>query len=45
MIWSLKIRWLTCTFGSFLASVLVAAHIVNNLDLGDELENEGYESD
>ena len=28
-------------------SVLVAAHTVNNLDLGDEqdLENEGYESD
>ena len=27
-------------FGNFLASVLVAAHTVNNLDLGDELENE-----
>ena len=34
------------TFG-FLAPVLVAAHTVNNLDLGDEqgLENEGCESD
>ena len=30
-----------------LAPVLVAAHTVNNLDLGDEqgLENEGYQSD
>ena len=38
---------LVCTFGNFLASFLVAAHAVNNLDLGDEqgLENEGYESD
>ena len=36
---------LVCTFGNFLASVLVAAHTVNNLDLGNELENEGYESD
>ena len=49
MIRSLKIRWLTCilvcTFGNFFAPVLVAAHTVNNLDLGDELENEGYESD
>ena len=33
------------TFGNFLAPVLVAAHTVNNLDLGNELENEGYESD
>ena len=33
---------LVCTFGNFLAPVLVAAHTVNNLDLGDE--NEGYES-
>ena len=32
------------TFGNFLASVLVAAHTVNNLDLGDEPEDEGYES-
>ena len=36
---------LVCTFGNFLAPVLVAAHTVNNLDLGDELKNEGYESD
>ena len=38
---------LVYTFGNFLAPVLVAAHTVNNLDLGDEqgLENEGYESD
>ena len=38
---------LVSTFGDFIASVLVAAHTVNNLDLGDEqgLENEGYESD
>ena len=39
--------FLVCTFGIFLAPVLVAAHSVNNLDLGDEqgLENEDYESD
>ena len=38
---------LVCTLGNFLASVLVAAHTVNNLDLGDEqgYENKGYESD
>ena len=38
---------LVCTFGNFLVLVLVAAQIVNNLDLGDEqdYENEGYESD
>ena len=36
--------FLVCTFGNFLAPVLVAAHTVNNLDLGNELENEGYES-
>ena len=34
-----------CTFGKYLAPVLVAVHTVNNLDLGDELENEDYESD
>ena len=33
---------LACTFGDFLAPILVAAHTMNNLDLGDE--NEGYES-
>ena len=38
---------LVCTFGNLLATVLVAAHTVNNLDLGDEQghENEGYESE
>ena len=38
---------LVCTFGNFLAPVLVAVHTVNNLDLGHEpcYENEGYESD
>ena len=37
---------LVCTFGNLLAPVLVAAHTVNNLDLGHEesYENEGYES-
>ena len=36
-----------CTFGNFIASVLVAAHTLNNLDLEDEQgrENYGYESD
>ena len=35
---------LVCTFGNFPAPVLVAAHTVNNLHIGDEqdLENEGY---
>ena len=38
---------LVCTFGNFLAPVLVAAHMVSNLGLGDEqgYENEGYGSD
>ena len=39
---------LVCTLGNFLAPVLVAAHTVNNLDLGNEqqsYDNEGYESD
>ena len=36
---------LVCTFGKYLTPVLVAEHTVNNLDLGDELENEDYESD
>ena len=35
---------LLCTFGNFLALVLVAAHTVNNLDLGNEPEGEVYES-
>ena len=36
-----------CTFGDYLASVLIAAHAANNVDIGDEQghENEGYESD
>ena len=34
-----------CTFGNLLMPVLVAAHTTSNLDLGNELENEGYESD
>ena len=36
---------LVSMFGNFLAPVLVTVHRVNNLDLADELENEGYESD
>ena len=36
---------LVCTFGNFLAPVLVVAHTLNNLDLGNESENKGYESD
>ena len=38
---------LMCTFGNFLAPVLVGAYTVNNLDLGDEqgYENKGYESE
>ena len=33
------------TFGKLLALVLGVAHRVNNLELGNELENEDYESD
>ena len=38
---------LVCTFGNFLAPVLVAADTVKNLDLSGEQghENEGYKSD
>ena len=38
---------LVCTFGSLLAPVLVLAHTINNLDLGDEQghENESYKID
>ena len=38
---------LVCTFDKFLDPVLVAAHTINNLDLGNdkEFEDEGYESD
>ena len=35
---------LACTFGNFLAPVLVVAHTVNNLDLDNE-GYEGYDSD
>ena len=36
-----------CTFGNYLAPVLIAAHTANNLDFGDEQghEDEGYEYD
>ena len=34
-----------CTFGNYLAPVLIAAHTANNLDFGDEPENEGYEGE
>ena len=38
---------LVCKFGNFLAPVLLAVYMVNNLDLGDEQghENEGYEGE
>ena len=36
-----------CTFGNFLAPVLIVAHTANNGDFGDEQDrkSEGYESD
>ena len=34
-----------CTFGNYLAPVLIALHTLNNLDRGAELENQDYESD
>ena len=34
-----------CTFGNYLASVLIAVHTANNVDPGDEPENEDYESE
>ena len=37
--------FLVCSFGNFLGPVLVAAHTVKNLDLGDKRENQSYESD
>ena len=37
--------FLVYTLGDYLAPVLVAAHALNNLDRGTELENEDYESD
>ena len=46
---------LVCTFGNFLAPILIATHTANNLDFGDETgygrlaaqheEKDGYESD
>ena len=33
-----------CTFGNYLALVLIATHTANKLDFGDEPENKGYES-
>lgn len=41
-----NLGFLLCTLVNFLASVLVATHTVNNLDLDQEktFENEGYES-
>ena len=35
---------LVCIFDNLLAPVLVLAHTINNLDLGDESESEYYES-
>ena len=34
-----------CTFGNYLAPVLIAAHTANNLDFGDEAENQSYEGE
>ena len=34
-----------CTFGDYLAPVSIALHTANNLDLGGEPEEEGYESE
>ena len=34
-----------CTFGNYLAPVLIAAHTANNVDFGDKPENDGYESE
>ena len=46
---------LVCTFGNFLAPILIATHTANNVDFGDEKgydrlaaqheQNDGYESD
>ena len=35
---------LVCTFGNFLAPVLIVMHRVNNIDIGNKSEGEGYES-
>ena len=34
-----------CTFVDYLVPVLVAVHTVNNLDLSEEPENDGHESE
>ena len=34
-----------CTFGGYLAPVLIASHTANNVDFGVEPEDEGYESE
>ena len=36
-----------CTFGNFIAPVLIAVHTANNVDFDDEqdYENEGHESE
>ena len=35
-----------CTFGNYLAPVLIAAHTANNVDLGGKPEeDEGYENE
>ena len=34
-----------CTFGYYLAPVLIDGHTANNVDFGGEPEDEGYESE
>ena len=34
-----------CTFGNYLAPVLIAVHTANNVDFGGEPEDKGYESE
>ena len=34
-----------CTFGNYLAPILIAAHTANDLDFGDEPEGEGHGSE
>ena len=36
---------LVCTFGNFLEPLSIAAHTANNVDVGDEPEDEGIESE
>ena len=36
---------LVCTFGNYLAPILIAAHTANNLDLGDEPEDKKKETE